>query len=82
MSLDEEYEQTVSSYSDPSLLPLNIKEESGYLISGVDDSGLITYQKVKTLNDRYVSIYITYPSSNSDKCNKIVEDFVANFIYE
>ena len=82
MSLDEEYEQTVSSYSDPSLLPLNIKEESGYLISGVDESGLITYQKVKTLNDRYVSIYITYPSSNSDKCNKIVEDFVANFIYE
>ena len=82
MSLDEEYEQTVSSYSDSSDLPLNVKQEDGYLISGVNEEGIITYQKVKVYNERYVSIYITYPSSNSDTCNKIVEDFVANFIYE
>ena len=82
MSLDEDYEQTLNGYSDPSDLPLNVKQEDGYLISGVNEEGIITYQKVKVYNERYVSIYITYPSSNSDTCNKIVEDFVANFIYE
>ena len=82
MSLDEDYEQTLNGYSDSSDLPLNVKQEDGYLISGVNEEGIITYQKVKVYNERYVSIYITYPSSNSDTCNKIVEDFVANFIYE
>ena len=81
ITLDEEY-ASASSQSDNRELSLDKKEADGYILSGTYlDTQRIFYQKVKNVEDRYVSFYIEYPASNADTCNKILEDFVANFDY-
>ena len=86
IGVEEEYNQTVNSYGDSVTLSLDKWEGDGYILSGTDSDGQIFYHKVKTINsgdgDKYISIYITYPSANSDTCNKILEDFVFSFVYE
>ena len=82
VSLDDEYNQLIGSFKDQASVPLKVKDSNSYTVSGTDANGIITYQKVRVFNDRYVCMNITYPSANSGSCNKIVEDFVANFTYE
>lgn len=81
VGLDEDYDMQVNSIGEENL-SLNKKEADGYIVSGVKADGYVYYTKVKFVNDRYVSIQIYYPQSNSDTCNKILEDFVFSFSYE
>ncbi len=82
LTLDEDYQYFSDAYRSSAELSLDIKEEDGYILSGTTNSDQrIFYKKVKYIDDKYISIDIGYPASNADSCNKIVEDFVADFDY-
>lgn len=82
VTIDEDYKNNKGNYESIAELSYDTKSEDRYIISGTkNDDQRIFYHSVRYVDDRYVSYYIEYPASNSETCNKLVEDFVANFNY-